>query len=75
MIMQILPISKINREPSCIMYKVEGKHPRSNSFNAGNKNFKISSDNNIPEPETEDEGVKSKFVKSFPPCYLCKVRF
>ena len=41
--MQVLQISKINRQPSRIMYIVEGKHPRNNSFdNKGDKHFKIS---------------------------------
>ena len=41
--MWIIQISKINRQPSRIMYMVEGKHPRNNSFDAGGKHFKLAS--------------------------------
>ena len=39
--MEILQISKINRQPSRRMYMVKGKQPRNNSFDAGDKHFKI----------------------------------
>ena len=44
-------ISKINMQPSRIMYMVEGKHPRNNSLDVGDKHFKIS----FPQTSYEHE--------------------